>query len=468
MRHNLVSQKPIRFRIRTALFIAGAFSILLTFYFSASYLSIKKTLSTKSDDEVYEQLDSILSQLRSSSGEHDFQRIASEHNTTGEASLALKLVRTTPRLQLIASQGPSKLRTLLDSHTFVFNQLPQDVHSGITTIRVFARSNSSFLLYGAINTIAAQEVFDAMLSTYLILLVTGIALSFVLGMLTADLALKPLNVLLASAKAIQRNDPEHTMLLPTTTRTQEINQLAMVINDILIERDRNIAALKNFTADAAHELRTPLTILKGELEVDLRTKSLSADERETLESNLEEVHRLIRIVEDLLTLARIEQSNEEPSIISEASWPLGALLDELVDRLEPMIAAKQLRVKKQYSVVPDIRFLRNDCERIFYNILLNAVQYNTTGGSITIEVASSATAIIVSITDNGKGMTADQISHIFDRFWRADRSRSRAQGGTGLGLTIAKTFADKLGFTITCHSTPSVGTTMIVSIPTAK
>ena len=454
-------RSPIKFRLRTALFIAGAFSIFLTAYFAASYISIKQSLTSRSDAEVYEQVDSILSSLHSPGDEKDFLKLASSHNSTGEASLSLKLVRFDNPSHSIQSIGSPKLKSLLDLHTFFLKELPLDIRNGNSTIRILARSNKLYTIFAAINTIAFQEVFDDMLRTYLLLLITGILASFVIGMFTARLALKPLKILVDSARSIKNDSGGSSQELPMDTKTLEINELATVINDILRVRDRNIAALRDFTADAAHELRTPLTILKGELEVDLRTKNLLTDEKEAVESNLEEVERLIRIVEDLLTLARAEQTSFQTIETSQESWKVSELINELLNRLKPMVDAKDISIRLKMNSDVTISLPYIEIERIIYNILLNAIQYTPKTKEISIQSdRNSIGNFVLSIQDGGLGLTSEQIAHIFDRFWRAGISRSGVEGGTGLGLTIAKKLADRFGIVIECTSKVGEGTTM--------
>ncbi|MFI5263760.1 MAG: hypothetical protein ACHQM6_04520, partial [Candidatus Kapaibacterium sp.] len=202
-----MTRKAIRFKLRTAFFIAAAFSMFLTIYFAASYLSIKHSLTSKSDGEVYQQLDSILSPMHSFAEENFFLRLAELHNSTGEAAMGLKLVRFDSPSKALQIFGPQRLTSLLDSHTFITKELPLDVRIGGNTIRIFTRSNKTFTIFAAINTIAFQEVFDDLLWTYLLLLVTGILAAFLIGMFTASLALKPLRILVSSATTI-RNEFE--------------------------------------------------------------------------------------------------------------------------------------------------------------------------------------------------------------------------------------------------------------------
>ncbi len=462
----MAERAAIGFRIRTALYIAATFSFLLSVYFIVSFFSVKDALRTRSDEEVYSQLESVLSGLTARSDNYDFQRLAKEHSTTGEAQIGLGLIRSDKPSFNYQTFGPEHPRQLLDSHTFNPAQLPLDITVGKESYRVFSRSQGVFTVFASISTLTFQEVSEAMISRYLILLATGAFVSFLLGLFTADRALKPLKLLIASAQRIKEKDDAMQSLLPTQTRTLEINELAIVINEILQERDRNIVALKNFTADAAHELRTPLTILKGELEVDLRTKSFSAEDRVAHESNLEEVERLIHIVEDLLFLARSEQLTHPVSEQELVTWSLDQLVSDSCDRLRPLIESKQITLTNKCNTNTHLIFPRLDIERIIFNILLNATQYTPDHGSITIVSKQTIDRTIeVSISDTGIGIAAEELPHIFDRFWRADRSRSRQAGGTGLGLTIANTVAQQYGIKLICESKGGIGTTMRCIFP---
>lgn len=459
-------RKAIGFRVRTALYIAVTFSSLLTVYFIISFFSVKEALTTRNDEEVYSQLESVLSRLTVRSDNSDFQSLAKEYSTTGEAPIGLGLIRSDKPSLRYQTFGPEHSRQLLDSHAFNPAQLPLDIHIGNETYRVFSRSKGVFTAFASISTLAFQEVSETMISRYLILLATGAFVSFLVGLFTADRALKPLKLLITSAQHIKEQNDATPSLLPTQTRILEINELAIVINEILQERDRNITALKDFTADAAHELRTPLTILKGELEVDLRTKSLNAEDRVSLESNLEEVQRLIHIVEDLLFLARSEQPTHSESHQEFISWSLDQLVSDSCDRLKPLIETKQIVLTNECNTKTYLILPRLNIERIIFNILLNATQYTPNGGGITIMSKQTTDRTLeIIITDTGIGIAPEELPYIFDRFWRADKSRSRQAGGTGLGLTIAHTLAQQYGIKLICESKSGIGTTMRCIFP---
>jgi signal transduction histidine kinase len=448
----------IRLRVRTAAFIAGSFSLLLTTYFAISYLNIKSSLISRSDAEVLASLDKVVASLPADSRAIDLQSLANRYGNTGEAIVGFKIITGSDKP--IPATGPAIVQSLLDSNHFVLRQLPMNFQVDGSPVRVFGKTSGKWTVLAAINTIAFEEVFEAMLRTYFIILAIGIILSFIIAIVTADLALKPLKLLVQSALLIRQDQVSTT--LPTTTKTREINELAIVINDILGERDRNIDHLRNFTADAAHELRTPLTILRGELEVDLRTKQVSSEEREALESNLEEVKRLIRIVEDLMVLARAEQlsSTQETS-----GWAFTSLIEQIVSRLDGLISSKQLTIVRNFSFDGELPLVQQDVERIVYNIILNAIQYTPNGKHIYLLTELMDDALVFSVRDEGIGIAASDIPHVFDRFWRADTSRSRVSGGVGLGLSIARTFADRMGVGLSCESAVGVGTVMRCVFP---
>jgi signal transduction histidine kinase len=211
----------------------------------------------------------------------------------------------------------------------------------------------------------------------------------------------------------------------------------------------------------AHELKTPLTILKGESELAL-TKSLTSREAQRLAATyLEESSRLSRIVDDLLTLAKVEAGqmtlHEEP-----------VRLHELVDGIyeDALILAADRRI----SVTLD----RNDqgmvsgdpvrLRQLLRALISNAVRYTDPGGWVRIRNERSENAVSVSVEDSGLGIPAESLDKIFDRFYRVDEARSRAQGGSGLGLSIAKWIAEAHHGSISVQSTPGKGSCFTVHL----
>ncbi|MBW2185251.1 MAG: hypothetical protein JRG71_02255 [Deltaproteobacteria bacterium] len=186
--------------------------------------------------------------------------------------------------------------------------------------------------------------------------------------------------------------------------------------------------------------------------------------RNILQSNMEEIERMGRIIEDLLTLAKSE-SGELPLSIREIS--LSDLLQELYLQGRTLAESKNIEVTLSHKVNEEILIRGDDLRlrQLFLNLISNAIRYTNVSGTVTIDVDRQDSQVIVEIGDNGIGIPHQHLPHIFERFYRTDEARNRSTGGTGLGLAIVKGITDAHNGTIQVTSTPNVGSTFSISLP---
>lgn len=235
-------------------------------------------------------------------------------------------------------------------------------------------------------------------------------------------------------------------------------------NTMLDRLESGAKRIRQFSGDASHELRTPLTILRGETEVGLRWAKTTEEMRKILQSNMEEIDRMSRIIEDLLTLAKSE-SGELPLSIREIS--LSDLLQELYLQGRTLAESKNIEVTLRHKVNEEILIRGDDLRlrQLFLNLISNAIRYTHDNGTVAIDVDRQDNRVVVEISDNGIGIPAKHLPHIFERFYRTDEARNRSTGGTGLGLAIVKWVADAHNGKIEVVSTPNVGSTFSISLP---
>ena len=217
-------------------------------------------------------------------------------------------------------------------------------------------------------------------------------------------------------------------------------------------------------ANIAHELRTPLTSISGYME-GLIDGVVPATE-ETYELVHREAGRLSRLVNDLQRLSRAESGKEKLDVIP---LPAQIVLDRLSRRLEPQFRDKG--VELSVDIEPGASPVLADEDRldqVLTNLLDNALRYTEAGGKVTVEVCGQDGKVAVTVSDTGIGISAEDLPHIFERFYRADKSRSRERGGTGIGLTIAKRYVEVLGGTISVSSEPGQGTRFNVLLPSSS
>jgi two-component system, OmpR family, phosphate regulon sensor histidine kinase PhoR len=221
---------------------------------------------------------------------------------------------------------------------------------------------------------------------------------------------------------------------------------------------------RDFVANVSHELRTPLSIFRGYLETLLDDPHQPPGELlRILEVMERHSDRLYALVEDVLSLARLESPAAELDL-SEIS--LQEFLQEILDDWKKRLEAKQL--KSHLDVPPDLPKLEADESRlqeIIYNLLDNAVKYSQASGVITLRAAVEGDQVRISVSDEGIGIRESDLPRIFERFYRADKARSRELGGTGLGLSIVKHIAQLHGGTAQAQSEPGMGTTISVLLP---
>ena len=233
---------------------------------------------------------------------------------------------------------------------------------------------------------------------------------------------------------------------------------------MLARLDAAFSQIRRFSADASHELQTPLTILKGELEVALRSLRSPEEYRHILRSALEEIDRIARLVEGLLLLARADAGVMR---MDKRSVDLSELVEEIRGRTQVLAAARDITLS---SGQLDTVFIDGDYERLrmlLQNLVENAVKYTPPKGRVVLSLAKENQEACIRITDTGIGIPHDEKDKIFQPFYRGSEARSHGEG-VGLGLAIASSIAVAHGGRIEFESTPGQGTVFTVSFPLEK
>jgi heavy metal sensor kinase len=279
------------------------------------------------------------------------------------------------------------------------------------------------------------------------------------GVFLARRALKPVDQITSTAHEIEESDLSRR--IPFESR-DELGRLASTLN-LMIERlEKAFKRQQQFTGDASHELRTPLSVIQAESTLALN-KERSADEyRHSLEVVSDESVHMSRVIDQLLTLARADSAKEQ---LSFEDIDLGALLAGIGKTAEVMSRDKGLEFRLELMDTATVRGDRAKLRELFLNLLDNAIRYSPDGGTISITLRRAKGMAVTAVTDTGIGIPEEEIPHIFDRFYRVDRARSRAQGGAGLGLAICSYIAEAHGGRIDATSEPGKGSTFSVWLP---
>lgn len=283
------------------------------------------------------------------------------------------------------------------------------------------------------------------------------ALGLIGGWWLASRAIRPISAISATASRIAEGNLDDR--IDTRGTDNELDQLAKVLNQTFERLAATFERQRRFTADASHELRTPVTILLSETQRILRRERSTEEYREALQTCHDSANRMRELTESLLTLSRQEVSDapHEPLDLAE-------IVSKTLHQLAPLASEKSIQIETDLQPA--------NCSGdpaalaiLASNLLSNAIQHQSANGSVTLATRIEDGQAILQVSDTGPGIAAEDLPHIFDRFYRADKARTGTSGHTGLGLAIAKTIADKHQASLGVSSDPGEGTTFTLALP---
>ena len=279
------------------------------------------------------------------------------------------------------------------------------------------------------------------------------------GLFLANRALKPIAQIAQMTRQVRISGDLTQRIHYQGSADDELARLAKMFDEMLDSLQANFEQQKRFTADASHELRTPLTTLKGRLQVALSQPRTNETYVDTLQAIQLEVDRLIRLSTDLLLLSRLEQHHQD---LSFELVDLSDFLVAIAAQIKPLADLKSLQFVTHIAADLRINACPDHLIRLFLNLLDNAIKYTPEQGLVSLEAEARNGAVVVSVSDSGIGISEDHLPHLFERFYRVEKSRSRSMGGTGLGLAIAQEIVHRHHGAIWVDSEPSSGTTFTV------
>lgn len=323
-------------------------------------------------------------------------------------------------------------------------------------------AGESYLLQVGLSLRSTDAALGRLLGLILWSVPLGLVAAGIAGRWMAGRALAPLAALASAARAIRVTNLGQR--LPVRGANDELDEVAHAFNDTFARLDQSVGEMKQFSAALAHELRTPLAALRGETELALLHARSPEHTKRALESQLEEFDRLSRLISQLLTLARAE-AGEIPLTLGRCD--LGILAAAVVDTLEPVAQATDLSLVAERGedvvVIGDPGWM----ERLLVNLIDNAIKFTEPGGRIVARVWREHGQACVDVVDTGIGIAPEDVPHVFERFYRADPSRTSLVEGSGLGLTLAKWIADRHGASLSVKSRPGEGATFSFRMPLA-
>jgi heavy metal sensor kinase len=277
-------------------------------------------------------------------------------------------------------------------------------------------------------------------------------------------AVAPVGDIARAAQSISEH--ELSKRLPILQTGDELQSLSETLNEMFGRLESAFKRVTQFTADASHELRTPIALMRTRTEVALRKPRSEADYRETIVRIHQELERTSALIESLMTLARADSGSEPLQV---APTNLNELLLEISETARLLAEGKSIQYDQRLPETPlNVSGNAPSLRRLFLILIDNAVKYTSREGRISVVLDTSDGTAVTEIRDTGVGISTTDLPHIFERFYRADESRSRESGGTGLGLSIAKWIAEAHQGKISVVSKVGEGSVFRVQIPLSE
>jgi heavy metal sensor kinase len=336
----------------------------------------------------------------------------------------------------------------------------QGKHGDTTVLAV--PINNNVASYVLVLQESRQQVEDTLSLLQRILILSMLAftgLSVIGAWFLTGRVLRPIDQITDTVRRITARDLSQRLAVDSP---DEIGRLAGTFNDMIARLQASFERQKRFTSDASHELRTPLTVMQADISLALRRPRSAPEYQHTLESAQEEVARLSHIVNDLLTLTRLDTDVAQ---VAHEPVALDDLLGTVVAGLRPLAAEKRIAVTYTINAPVTIPGDVTRLKQLFVNLIDNALAYTPDGGAIRVALVALPDLIEVTVSDTGIGIAPEHLPHIFERFYRADEARARNHEGTGLGLAIAQSSAQAHQGCIEVSSEVGQGSTFRVQLP---
>src|SRR5215216_3361336 len=458
-------------RFRPTVWYTGLLAGLLALFSIATYVVLQRYLTETLKDSLAKQARDIGQTLLANvnqSGEAYVIDEIKEHYAPETNDLFLRVTRADGSVVYASGQPKNK--------SFDPSQIPAQTGSAseessreieldsgpdllVDSLPFATADGSHFLIEVGAPYKEIEEVSHGLLLALAIALPFVVAIAVGGGYFLMRRALKPVDEITKSAERItSRNLSER---LPVAQTGDELERLSVSLNQMIARLEKAFQQSNRFAADASHELRTPLSILRGELETLARKPDTPSDIRETIGSALEETERLTKITENLLALSRLDAETQ----LEQTRVDLGELVTTTTDQMKLLAEDKKISLRCNTSMHTEVKGSRARLKQLVVNLVDNAIKYTPEGGEVQVTVTKNDDQAILEVTDTGVGIPAESLPQIFERFYRADRARTRTLGGTGLGLSIVKSICKAHGGNVKAESIDGRGSRFRVELP---
>ncbi|MDO8612018.1 MAG: heavy metal sensor histidine kinase [Dehalococcoidia bacterium] len=453
-------------RLRLTLWYVLLLAIILAAFSAGIYLTLRHNLNDSLDDSIRNRANVLLDVLRYEDGRPTLAGVVSPSDPNeGESFVRVFDASGGVTFDSSTSAGEvafdrSAVESALSGETRSRNVSTGDESFRVRTLPIEQGGRISGVLEVGESRGDVSDTLRILLVILAVAYPLTLAVASFGGVFLAGRALSPIDRLTGLARRISAEDLSQRLDLKLPD--DEVGRLARTFDEMIARLDAAFRRQREFTADASHELRTPLTAIKGQVEVALGKPRDADSYREVLQVVNEEVDRMIRLVGSLLTLARADAG--QIPIASEAV-NLPELVAAAVEQARPAMERRDVELHLEPGPAVTLQADEDLLLQLLLNLLDNAGKYTRPGGRVTVGWAVGDGQAEVWVRDTGVGIAPEHLPHIFDRFYRVDKARSRAEGGSGLGLSICRWIAEAHGGSIAVESAPGEGTAFVVKLP---
>jgi len=468
---------------RLVVFVVALVIVVVSAAGAATYVALSSFL--------YDRLDQQLGTLATSNGSdvpRDVTPCIANHEPVCRIGGASSPVHA-PQQQWLAVLVPSQLSSgfklilppevkgmeLSTSQIDEIAKQPNQVHTWTTqdgeTLRIAARDSGPVLVVTGLSTGDITHTLKRLVLLEIAIGALAVAVALALTSWGVHLSLRPLNRVTRTAREVTAElSPEGAGLdrrVPDGDPETEVGQLSESFNSLMGTVETQFAArveseqrMRQFLADASHELRTPLTSIRGYAELSrMRRANGEPEQADTMERIESEGTRMSRLVDDLLLLARSDQGAPPQLEVVYAS----ELIEDAVEGARAAFPQRRIDI----AAPPDLTLLGDHDQllRVLRNLITNAAVHTDPAGPIRVTAHPEGDGVAVQVVDSGPGLPPEQAQHVFERFWRADKARTRARGGSGLGLAIVASIISAHRGTVQFESTVAGGSTVTLHLP---
>jgi heavy metal sensor kinase len=457
---------PNTLALRLTLWYAGIFTVCSCVAFLLFYTFITSILQERNDQELLAQAQRFSALLATEGIEAVHNSAVIEAQAAGVKKVFFRLLNLTG--EAFSSSNMSYWKDI-GVDVGAIERVLHGRGAVLETITIPNRSEEVRILYAMLSPTVIVQVGQAMESQSRfveafkrIFIITMSVLIFVaagVGGFMAKRAISGVEAVTRTARKISGGSLQERV--PVKPRGDEIDQLATTFNEMLDRIQALLTEIKEMSDNIAHDLRSPITRIRGIAEVTLTTSKSLGEYENMAASTVEECDRLLDMINTMLLISKTEAGVEKPS---RAEVDMVALVHNACELFEPIAQDKEVslsyRGPGQARLPGDARML----QRMLANLVDNAVKYTPPGGKVEVSLTETEPkAVVVSVNDTGAGISESDLPHIFERFYRCDRSRS--QPGTGLGLSLARAIARAHGGDITVTSSLNQGSTFTITLP---